>query len=974
MKRKSLLSILITICTVALVFALATACGVETKLDSLKNGYGIVVEGGSFPEGATLIAVPVDETSEEGKAALEAIKDEAYDKDGKVYVFELSVEADGVKVQPNGKVKVTIPVSDDLTGYDVLHIKGNGTIERLSVAYKNGTVIFETDGFSKFVFVKKTASGGGNGEQGGGSGGAGETTKYTFYSCADTIVPASKSGGAVRDAEGEYITYREIELAEGTEYTVYSHCYPDYYFLGWYDARESENGRDATEKTLLSTETTYTFTVAENIKILALYVYKNSPVKFTLEADGSRGFSYKDGKPTLTLVSSSEEGEKPYHKNVIVRALLGNGTLEYYGTYSSYPQFEMKIADSNNDSVDELDYSTVGRYTITYYNKQNPNINATLEVEVVDSAHTLQVSTADKNLQFRYNVSGTQTSLKKILPTGRLVTLTAETKENYAFTGWYDENDRLVSEAIVYCFEMPDGDVTLHGGYKYATKCLEISKPYSAGELLDGFGNEYIGSGKIYFTDSLNINLTVRENANYAFLGWYDKENNLLTEDKELNLTLTESKQVEPTFREKLKYIEIDSGTLSDEGFADGKIACAIGDAAIDYKNFTVKAAGLAGSYGTLASSNYTIDDGAVNFGVAGTYTVTYAYKYDASIKTQIQIVVIDPESARFEFTEGYSYLDHEYDGKATFIALQDVTVNGIPLYNFKSDSKIWDKISYRWIDKETNTEVGTKDVDITINGTVVKNFGAENYKRNIGNEFCGPIKAGAYRFELVYNGKTVLTQESTITTQVYKKITSAGELTTNEGSAWVNFELYYYTIIGYADGKYYAMQMPSIGSENVEVEAREISVDENGNATVGDGNDFAFVYVRYFANDSAKRMEILTGYYGSYVVRSSDSTVDGTLFGSPYIYRTGHTYISDGKVCREYGNKENYGMSVTFDENGAATICSDGGSENGRLRLVKDGDKYVFTSVSAETDDRESFDIFIYRTIIDTSVSESDK
>lgn len=194
-----------------------------------------------------------------------------------MYVFELSVEADGVKVQPNGKVKVTIPVSDDLTGYDVLHIKGNGTVERLSVAYKNGTAIFETDGFSKFVFVKKTASGGGNDEQGGGSGGAGETTKYTFYSCADTIVPASKSGGAVRDIDGEYITYREIDLAEGTEYTVYSHCYPDYYFLGWYDARESERGRDATEKTLLSTETTYTFTVAENIKILALYVYKILP-------------------------------------------------------------------------------------------------------------------------------------------------------------------------------------------------------------------------------------------------------------------------------------------------------------------------------------------------------------------------------------------------------------------------------------------------------------------------------------------------------------------------------------------------------------------------------------------------------------------------------------------------------------------------------------------------------------------------
>lgn len=65
--------------------------------------------------------------------------------------------------------------------------------------------------------------------------------------------------------------------------------------------------------------------------------------------------------------------------------------------------------------------------------------------------------------------------------------------------------------------------------------------------------------------------------------------------------------------------------------------------------------------------------------------------------------------------------------------------------------------------------------------------------------------------------------------------------------------------------------------------------------------------------------------------------------------------------------------MSVEFDENGAVTIHSKSGSENCRLRLVKDGDgKYVFTSAPADSDSRGSFDIFIYKTIIDTTSKES--
>lgn len=962
--RKILLSVFLALISIVVCLGL-TACDFGGS-DKLTNEGGFTVVGGNFEEGSVLETSLIDSESEDYYQAIALIASESYDATKPVYVFEISVKKDGTKVQPNGKVKVSVPISADLTGYDVLHIKDDEKIERLKVTYKNGIATFETNSFSIFVFVKKVSSGDGT------------TTKYTVKPYADTIIPDSSSGGAVRDKNGEYITFDTLNLAEGSECILNSHCYPNYYFLGWYEATEDY---EATEKTFLSSETIYTFTVTKNINVLALYAYKTHAVKFTLDADGSGGFSYRNGKPTLTLVSSSEKGEKPNHKEVEVRYVQGDGEENTYSYYGFENNVDMHIVDSNNTTVEELDYSKVGKYTITYSHKRNPNINATLEVEVVDSAHRLYVSTKnDKRFYFGFNGYGRLTGpLDKIFPKGRLITLTAQPADNYAFLGWY-EGDKLISTDLVYCFEMPDRDIMLHGEYAYTTKYIEFSGPYyDQGELLDDFGNKYIGSEKIYYIDDINVNLTVREKSSYEFLGWYDVtggKSELLTEDKTLKLELdaeSANMSVSSRFREKLKYIEFGSDTLSDERIVNGKIGFAIGDAPIDYNNFTVKAKGLAGSYGTLSASDYTID-GAVDFNTAGTYTVTYTYKYDTSIKTQIQILVIDSENAEFTFTKGYSYLDHEYDGKATFIALQDVKINGIPLYNFKSTSKIWDKLSYKWIDTATNKEVDTADVDVTINGTVVKDYGPENYKRNIGNEFCGPIKAGSYKFELAYDGTIVLTQESTISTQNYKKITTESEFKTNEGSMWLNFELYYYTIIGYADGKYYAMQMPSIGTDNVEAEAREISVDSNGNATVGDGNDFAFVYVRYFASDSQKRMEFLTGYYGSYIDYSSNSTVDGTTWGAPYIYRTGHTYIGDGKVCREYGNKESYGMSVTFDENGAVTIHSNSGSADGRLRLVKDGDKYVFTGVSSDTDTRESFDVFIYRTITNTNVQESNK
>lgn len=160
MKKKYLFTILTAILTVIFCMLPLTACGGGDKtLENIKNEYGATIEGGSFPAGALLVTTPIAETSDEGKAALDAIKGQEYNVFKPIYIFDISVVKDNATVQPDGKVKVSIPVAANLVTYKaVLHIKGDDTVERLAATYADGKISFETDGFSVFVLVEPIIS------------------------------------------------------------------------------------------------------------------------------------------------------------------------------------------------------------------------------------------------------------------------------------------------------------------------------------------------------------------------------------------------------------------------------------------------------------------------------------------------------------------------------------------------------------------------------------------------------------------------------------------------------------------------------------------------------------------------------------------------------------------------------------------------------------------------------------------------
>lgn len=82
------------------------------------------------------------------------------DAAGKFAAFDLSLEKDGVKIQPNGKVQVSIPIPEgyDKTRLAVYYIGENGEKTELPSVVKDDAILFETDHFSLYVVAEKEAA------------------------------------------------------------------------------------------------------------------------------------------------------------------------------------------------------------------------------------------------------------------------------------------------------------------------------------------------------------------------------------------------------------------------------------------------------------------------------------------------------------------------------------------------------------------------------------------------------------------------------------------------------------------------------------------------------------------------------------------------------------------------------------------------------------------------------------------------
>lgn len=150
------ISKLIAFVLVLVLGVILVACGnkggggdnTATTVNELTAESGVSASG-TFEGGSALKAETHAADSEKGRAAISAI-DKPYDG-AKVAVFDITLTKGGKKVQPSGKVKITMPKPFEADVYVTYHIKGDNTAEELETAIDGNNISFETTSFSYFV-------------------------------------------------------------------------------------------------------------------------------------------------------------------------------------------------------------------------------------------------------------------------------------------------------------------------------------------------------------------------------------------------------------------------------------------------------------------------------------------------------------------------------------------------------------------------------------------------------------------------------------------------------------------------------------------------------------------------------------------------------------------------------------------------------------------------------------------------------
>lgn len=145
MKKKSLLffALALSLCLTLV------ACGDKNgEVSKLTAESGITLDG-VFESDSVLKAEHHAADSEQGKAAIAAI-DKPYDS-AKIAVFDITLTKGGEKVQPGGKVRITMPKPFEADGYVTYHVKDDNTVEELATTADGNNIYFETTSFSYFV-------------------------------------------------------------------------------------------------------------------------------------------------------------------------------------------------------------------------------------------------------------------------------------------------------------------------------------------------------------------------------------------------------------------------------------------------------------------------------------------------------------------------------------------------------------------------------------------------------------------------------------------------------------------------------------------------------------------------------------------------------------------------------------------------------------------------------------------------------
>lgn len=398
---KKSMKLIVSIAVIVLSACIALG-GCDKTLESLA-AEGIKIVGGGFDSGTVLsfLKVTDEETVEEVKTAISEL---GYDGESDLYIYDISALKDGAKVQPDGKVQVTLDApSSDITDYLVYHIKDSGSAEKLQSTYSSGKILFETESFSYFAVTEES---------------------YTFQAFV-----GSQGGLIYKDNEAVANGfYGKLESGKTVKLTAV----PDEgcKFDGWYKGDATSVGEE-----MISSVAEYTFTIPEADSIVYAMFSEKPFVGFEAIA-GDNGTISENGE----IIEGSYGQEYQSGTSVTLTAT----PCENY----AFKGWFVNQEDMNYDNA----ISTSATYTFVTTEEEMNVIAIFYRTSITFSA------VGNNGVSIIIDGEKIGPNYEETIAVGESITVTAEVEEGYKFIGWY-ANQVKVSEELSYTCTAGEEDV-----------------------------------------------------------------------------------------------------------------------------------------------------------------------------------------------------------------------------------------------------------------------------------------------------------------------------------------------------------------------------------------------------------------------------------------------------------------------------------------------------------------------------------
>ncbi len=454
MKKKLLCVISVMIVALCLCFfASCNGCnGCGGKTGELKSSMGVTLTGGNFGKKAKLITEKVEMTEENVKSTIDKLPEEyKLLADEKMTTIDISVESDGVKVQPDGKVRVSVPAPiEGVEEYLVFHIKSESIVERLDCEFKDGNVVFETDSFSPFVFLDNSDSS--------------ELVIKNPGPCEGTVTVTYFMGVVttwykIHSGEEKKIYSRANETVK-----LFVECGYDFVLDGWFMEKDGK-----IESTPFSTESMIEGkTVAGEKTIVCKFAADLTNMESVWAFPGTSNMpkGYTDGRAaTSVYIKPGNQTGIDLSKLIIKGKKKKDGKLIY--TILAPEQFVVT-------GLDKVDYSKEGEYRVEYKVKVSDEIELTLVITVNVSEKNSDIAVkAGKGGQFYIEEKYDVYTEKQLIFTDKdqKYSITAVPDRDFEFGGWYvwyagGVLGDLISENPTYEIGMSDYDLSIIAMFK----------------------------------------------------------------------------------------------------------------------------------------------------------------------------------------------------------------------------------------------------------------------------------------------------------------------------------------------------------------------------------------------------------------------------------------------------------------------------------------------------------------------------